>query len=167
MEPDAGEPVWRLAVHATAVSIGGRAVLIVGPSKAGKSRLALALIDASTSRRRIRLIGDDRVLLSRYAGGLLAKPHPRTAGFLERRGLGIVAMAHEASAPVAGIVDLGCEAAAMPGLGARVPTLSLADRRWRHRPPRRGPELDCGYFATNTPQRKLNHACRKRTASKD
>ena len=36
-----------MSVHASAVLAGARAVLIRGPAGAGKSRLALALLDAA------------------------------------------------------------------------------------------------------------------------
>ena len=98
---------FRLALHATAVSIGDRALLICGASRAGKSRLAFALIAASTRRRPIRLIGDDRVVLSDGRRGLMVGPHPRIGGFIERRGLGIVALPFTASASVGGLVELG------------------------------------------------------------
>ena len=80
-------------VHATAVAVGARALLIFGRSGAGKSRLAAALVAASTPLRRTNLVGDDRVLLIVRKGKLEVRPHPRIAGFIERRGLGIVAMA--------------------------------------------------------------------------
>jgi HPr kinase/phosphorylase len=123
------------AIHATAVAIERRGLLIVGPSKAGKSRLALALIEISTRRHRIRLIGDDRILLSPTAAGLVARPHPRIAGFIERRGLGIVAMPHAPSAPIVAIVDLGEDAPSTALLavralgGAGLPALALAAPR--------------------------------------
>ena len=95
------------SIHASAVSIGGRGLLILGASRSGKSRLALALIAASRPACPIVLIGDDRILLSVGGGGLVARPHPRIAGFIERRGLGIVASPHAEKAPVAGFVELG------------------------------------------------------------
>ena len=100
MRADRDEP----AIHATAVAIGDRALLIRGVSRAGKSRLALALIARSSPARPIRLIGDDRILLHRDADDLVARPHPRIAGFIERRGLGLVAMPWVAQARVGGIV---------------------------------------------------------------
>ena len=110
MSPDARSQ----AIHATAVSIGGLGLLIRGPSKAGKSRLALALIDASTSALPIRLVGDDRVLVTSGPGQeAIVRPHPRIAGFIERRGLGIVAVSYAADAPIVGIVAL-CEPADRP-----------------------------------------------------
>ena len=103
------------AIHATAISIAGQALLIVGPSRSGKSRLALALIAASTRQRPIRLVGDDRVLLARRRGRLVARAHPRIEGFIECRGLGILAVPFEPSAPVLSLVDLGSKTPKPPG----------------------------------------------------
>ncbi|MCX8256025.1 Aldolase (modular protein) [Beijerinckiaceae bacterium RH AL1] len=122
-----------LAIHATAVAIGDQAVLIRGASCAGKSRLALALIARATPAMPIRLVGDDRILLHSVAEGLVACPHPRIAGFVERRGLGLVAMQWVARAKLGGIVDLGSADAAHPRteadrrdpLPARMPRLAL------------------------------------------
>ena len=102
-EPD--RPGFR-TIHATAVAIGDRALLLRGASRAGKSRLALALIARTTPAQPIRLIGDDRMQLLGGADGVLARPHPRIAGFIERRGLGLVAMPWVAQARVGGVVDL-------------------------------------------------------------
>jgi len=70
---------------ATCIAIGTRAVLLEGTPGSGKSTLALALID-----RGAQLIGDDGIMLEVDAGRLIAHPHPRTAGLLEIRNLGIV-----------------------------------------------------------------------------
>ena len=94
-------------IHATAIAIRHHALLILGPSRSGKSRLALALIAASRPLRPIVLIGDDRILLSTRADRLVARPHPRIAGFIERRGLGIVASPFRERAPVGALVVLG------------------------------------------------------------
>jgi len=53
-------------VHASAVRIGERAVLIRGPSGSGKSRLALELILAARTGviAPAELVGDDRVHLT-------------------------------------------------------------------------------------------------------
>ena len=55
----------RRRVHACAVLIGARALLIRGPAGSGKSRLALALIEAAEAGRLrfARLVADDRVRL--------------------------------------------------------------------------------------------------------
>jgi HPr kinase/phosphorylase len=57
-------------VHASAVLVGARAVLIRGTAAAGKSRLALALIAAAQTGllRFARLVGDDRVHLEAHHG---------------------------------------------------------------------------------------------------
>jgi serine kinase of HPr protein (carbohydrate metabolism regulator) len=74
--------------QAGCVAIGGRGILIAGPSGSGKSSLALALID-----RGAVLVGDDGVVLSVRQGELWAAAHANTAGLLEVRNLGIVRFA--------------------------------------------------------------------------
>jgi len=71
-------------LHATCVRLGTTGVLIRGASGAGKSSLALRLID-----RGAVLIADDRVRLVPTPEGLMASPPARLAGLLEVRGLGI------------------------------------------------------------------------------
>jgi serine kinase of HPr protein (carbohydrate metabolism regulator) len=124
-------------VHASAVLTGAHAVLIRGPSGSGKSRLALALIDAARSRLLpfARLIGDDRVHLEAHHGHLLVRPHAALAGLIEVRGLGIRSLPHEPVALVGWVIDLNDDAAArMPApaaqhtdiCGIRLPRLALA-----------------------------------------
>lgn len=72
-------------VHATCVVVDGGGVLIRGLSGAGKSDLALRLIDEGG-----RLVADDRVDLSRRDEFLMASVPPQIAGRLEVRGLGII-----------------------------------------------------------------------------
>ena len=91
--------------QATAVAIGGRALLIEGPPGSGKSSLALALID-----RGARLIGDDSVMLEVADGRLLAHPHPETRGLLEVRNLGLLRYDVCEAAPVVLMVTLDREA---------------------------------------------------------
>ena len=95
-----------VAVHATAVAIDRRALVIIGRSGSGKSRLAAALIAMSIPRRPVLLIGDDRVLLTRAAGSIVVRPHPRIAGFIERRDLGLVAVPWRTRAIVEGVALL-------------------------------------------------------------
>lgn len=71
--------------QATCVAIGGRGVLIEGPPGAGKSGLALELID-----RGAMLVGDDGVRLERRGETLWALPPPNTHGLLEARNLGLL-----------------------------------------------------------------------------
>ncbi len=89
-------------LHATTVSVGGRAVLIEGSSGAGKSDLALRLID-----RGAVLVSDDYSLVHRVGSSLMATPPTNIAGKIEVRGLGIVDLPHAAEAKVALIVALG------------------------------------------------------------
>ncbi|MDR3424405.1 MAG: serine kinase, partial [Alphaproteobacteria bacterium] len=85
------------------MAIDGRAVLIRGPSKAGKSTLALALIEGSTPAQPVTLIGDDRIILARRGDQVLASPHPRIAGLIEKRGYGILSMPYAFNIPLAGV----------------------------------------------------------------
>ena len=95
-------------VHASAVLVGPRAVLIRGASGAGKSRLALALIEAAQTGalRFARLVGDDRVHLEPAHGRLLVRPAEALAGLIEVRGVGIRELAYEPCAVVGLVVDL-------------------------------------------------------------
>jgi len=98
-------------VHASAVLTGARAVLIRGGAGAGKSKLALALIDAAQTGLLAfaRLVGDDRVHLEPRHGRLLVKPAAALAGLIEVRGLGIRRLAHEPVALVGLVVDLAAD----------------------------------------------------------
>jgi serine kinase of HPr protein (carbohydrate metabolism regulator) len=96
-------------LHASCVAIGGRAVLITGDSGAGKSDLALRLID-----RGAVLVSDDQVSLSIVDGRLLAITPETIAGQIEVRGLGIVAMPHRSPMPVSLLIELGAPVERMP-----------------------------------------------------
>jgi HPr kinase/phosphorylase len=79
------------SVHASAVLVGNRAVLIRGASGSGKSRLAFDLILAGRAGQipAAVLVGDDRVHLSASQGQLMVRPARELAGLIEIRGLGI------------------------------------------------------------------------------
>jgi HPr kinase/phosphorylase len=96
-------------VHASAVLVGARAVLIRGPAGAGKSRLALALVQAAERGllTLARLVGDDRIELAACHGRLVARPAQALGGLIEVRGLGIRRLGHEPVAVVGLVVDLG------------------------------------------------------------
>jgi HPr kinase/phosphorylase len=98
----------RQTIHASAVLVGARAVLIRGPSGSGKSRLALELIEAGDTGglRFAQLVADDRVHLEAAGGRLLVRPAEALAGLIEVRGAGLLRMPHEASAVVGLVVDL-------------------------------------------------------------
>lgn len=95
-----------IVLQASAVVVGGRAMLIEGPPGSGKSSLALALVDRGAG-----LIGDDAVTLTRVGELLVATPPPRIAGLLDVRGVGIVTLPTAPPAPVALILTLGGPAA--------------------------------------------------------
>ena len=90
-----------LLAHATAVAIGGRAVLLRGTSGSGKSDLALRLIDAGA-----RLVADDQSELWRDGDAVLVRAPEPIAGMIEVRGVGIIRVEPLSVAPLALIVDL-------------------------------------------------------------
>jgi hypothetical protein len=96
-------------VHATAVLVGSRALLIRGPAGAGKSRLALQLLQfaGTPALPFARLVGDDRVHLAAANGRLLVRPAAPLQGMIEVRGLGLRRMPFEPVAVVGRVVDLG------------------------------------------------------------
>jgi HPr kinase/phosphorylase len=95
------------AIHATAVLAGERGVLLRGASGAGKSLLALALIDRVRREGGFAaLVADDRVWLEAVNGRLVAQGRAQLAGLCERRGEGLVEAPREPRAVLRLIVDL-------------------------------------------------------------
>ncbi len=88
-------------LHASCVAIDGRAVLIEGRSGEGKSDLALRLID-----RGALLVSDDYTICARREGVLHAAPPATIAGKIEVRGIGVVALPHIDTAPIALLVTI-------------------------------------------------------------
>ena len=120
-------------LHASCISINGKAVLILGKSGSGKSDLALRLIDSGAT-----LVADDRVILTSPSplegegrgggtfltlssekesaphpnpppqGGreLFASPAPRLECLLEVRGIGIMRLPYVSQMPVALAIQL-------------------------------------------------------------
>lgn len=95
-------------LHASAVLVGARAVLIRGPSGSGKSRLAFDLVEAGRTGalRFARLVADDRVYLEAANGRLVARPAQALAGLIELRGIGLLRLTHEPRAIVGLVIDL-------------------------------------------------------------
>jgi hypothetical protein len=123
-------------IHASAVLVGARAVLIRGASGAGKSRLAGALLETPATARLpfTRLVGDDRVHVEPAHGRLVVRPAPALAGLIEIRGLGIRHHPFEPVAVVGLVLDLDTGAERSPAAaaletviaGIRLPRLAVA-----------------------------------------
>ena len=119
-----------LRIHATAIAIDGHAVLLRGSPGAGKSDLALRLIDAGAS-----LVADDQSVLSRFGERLIVRSPQRISGLIEVRGVGIMRIETAISeAPVLLIADLVPldQIERMPArrretiLGVELPVIALA-----------------------------------------
>ena len=114
-------------VHASCVAIGGRAVLLAGRSGAGKSDLALRLID-----RGAILVSDDYTELRCVGGTLLAGAPATIAGRIEVRGVGIVDLEAASAVPVCLHVDLDAAPERLPEArtirlaGRDIPRIALA-----------------------------------------
>jgi HPr kinase/phosphorylase len=91
-------------IHATCLTVEKKGVLLLGRSGAGKSDLALRLIDDGA-----RLVADDRVELYLARGRLKARAPKSIAGLMEVRGLGVIALPHAPATDVALAVKLGAE----------------------------------------------------------
>lgn len=92
-------------LHATCVAIKGTGVVIRGVSGAGKSDLALRLIDHGAE-----LVADDYCEITPEAGRLVAAVPQAIAGKIEVRGYGIVDLPYVARVPVGLVADLMAEA---------------------------------------------------------
>ena len=111
----------QVTVHASAVLVGDRAVLIRGPSGSGKSRLAFDLILAGHAGQipTATRVGDDRVYLQVAQGQLVVRPARELAGLIEIRGLGIRRCDFAEQAVVGLVVDLSAaDAERMPATDA-------------------------------------------------
>jgi len=107
----------RANIHGSCVAIGKAGVLLLGKSGAGKSGVALCLIEGGA-----KLVADDRVILSAGKNALHARAPDSIFGLLEIRGVGIVALPARKQVKIALVVRLDRE-------GPRLP------RPQRYRPP--------------------------------
>jgi serine kinase of HPr protein (carbohydrate metabolism regulator) len=121
-----------IRVHGTCVAIGERGILLRGGSGAGKSDLALRLID-----RGGRLVADDQVELTPRAGVLHATAPESIRGLLEVRGLGLVEVPYADACALVLVVDLvdGDEIERLPAenraeiAGVAVPAIRVDPRQ--------------------------------------
>ena len=112
--------------HASAVLVGTKAVLILGPSGSGKSRLALNLMAKGGGALPFaRLVADDRAILETRSGRLIVRPAQPLTGLIEVRGLGLRRVPCEPVAAVGCVVELAAAGAArLPAPEACVTTIS-------------------------------------------
>jgi HPr kinase/phosphorylase len=102
--------VTETVIHASAVAVAGRGILLLGASGSGKSALALALI-----ARGAALVADDRVVVRRRGGALVASAPAAIAGMIEARGFGVLRV------PAVGPVPLLCAVDLAEAAEARLP----------------------------------------------
>ena len=114
-------------LHATTVALNGRAVMLAGPSGAGKSDLALRLFD-----RGFVLVSDDRTIVHKENGRLLATAPDTIRGKIEIRGIGIVEVDTVDQVPVALMVELTSDLIRLPDdsrsrdiLGVSIPLINV------------------------------------------
>ncbi|WP_448586208.1 HPr kinase/phosphorylase [Thermaurantiacus sp.] len=112
-----------MIIHGSCVAVRGAGLLLLGRSGAGKSDLALRLID-----RGAVLVADDRVALTATDGALLASPPPRIAGLLEVRGVGILSLPFLTDVPLRLALDLDSPPERMPAAPPDWPRRWFGDR---------------------------------------
>lgn len=97
--------------HGTGILVGDHGILLTGVSGAGKSLLAIDLIEQARLRGDTgSLIADDRVLLATDEDGVVMETPPSIEGMIELRGRGIITLPFVRRAHVHLVVDLVDEA---------------------------------------------------------
>ena len=104
-------------VHASCVAVAGAGVLLRGDSGAGKSDLALRLIDGGGT-----LVADDQTQIRRDGDRVIASAPDQLSGLLEIRGLGILRMPAHGPVPLRLVVNLTSDSAV-----ERLPEISFAE----------------------------------------
>ncbi len=84
------------SIQASAIAIDGRAILLIGPPRCGKSDLALRMIGRGAA-----LIGDDGIDLEVIGQRLMALPMAGRSQRLHVAEIGVVAVPLAASSPAA------------------------------------------------------------------
>ncbi|MBO9590185.1 hypothetical protein [Devosia sp.] len=94
-------------IHATAILLDGKGIILRGPSGSGKSLLALYLLDVFAScGRDAALVSDDRVDLEGGGKTILLHAPASIAGLIELRGHGIVRRPYQSGKRLDLVVDL-------------------------------------------------------------
>jgi len=99
--------VTRTNIHATGLVLGGTGLILRGISGAGKSLLALELIDEWEARGLpAKLVSDDRIDIEATGKGLVMHAPKAIEGLIELRGRGIVSRPFVSKAALHLVVDL-------------------------------------------------------------
>jgi len=94
-------------IHGTAVLLGDRGVLVTGPSGAGKTALALALVSRFSAQGLFcRLVGDDQLFVAGHDARLVCRAPGTIAGLAEVYGIGPQKLAFEPAAVIDLVVRL-------------------------------------------------------------
>lgn len=94
-------------MHATAVLVGDRGILITGSSGSGKSSIARALIDRAAAKGVFAvLVSDDQCRLRSVSGRLLCAAPASLRGGVEVRGSGLHTVDHEPAAIIHLVAEL-------------------------------------------------------------
>jgi serine kinase of HPr protein (carbohydrate metabolism regulator) len=94
-------------IHATGLVLGTTGLILRGSSGAGKSLLALELLDEWEARGlEARLVGDDRIDIEAQKSIIVMHAPKAIQGLVELRGRGIVSRPFVEKAPVHLVVDL-------------------------------------------------------------
>jgi len=126
-----------LNIHATALLVGDRGVLVTGASGSGKTTLALVLVERFSARGLLcRLVGDDQLFVVARHGRLVCRAPATIAGLTEVHGIGPRPVASEPAmiadlvlrlVPAAAVGRLQAEAVETVA-GCALPRTDLAER---------------------------------------
>ncbi|MEL6197658.1 MAG: hypothetical protein AAFT19_07415, partial [Pseudomonadota bacterium] len=91
-------------LHASAIALGSRGLLILGPAGSGKTRLALELLTMGAALD-VALVADDRTVIGAPAARAavahrapMLRPAPVLAGLVEIRGAGVLSHPYQREA---------------------------------------------------------------------
>ncbi|MEL6377338.1 MAG: HPr kinase/phosphatase C-terminal domain-containing protein [Pseudomonadota bacterium] len=91
-------------LHASCVAVGGRAVILHGPSGSGKSSIAIQMMALGAD-----LVADDRTIVEARKGSLFARCPNEIKGMIEARNVGLMKVPFAREVQIALLVDLGQE----------------------------------------------------------